>query len=300
MNLQLKHIAIIAILLIGIVASATIFFNNNNTINVRATTTTSLYATGLLDYLGTEYHKQHPDTVINFIAVGSGEALKRAERGDACMVLVHAPSLEKEYIDKGIITYHKIFAYNYFIIVGPPDDPANISNATSLEDAMKRIYNAGEEGKALFISRGDNSGTHVKELQLWEQAGLEPQGKKWYLESGQGMGETLVIASEKHAYTLSDIGTYLKYKKDGRIPSLTILYSNDTALINIYSAYLVSSCPEQEKAKAQGFIDFLVSPEGQQLIASYGLDKYGQPLFYPAQDKLDELQEIWNQIAGNS
>ncbi len=300
MNLQTKHIATITVLVVAIIASTTLVLNNNNTINIRATTTTSLYATGLLDYLGTEYQKQHTDTIINFIAVGSGEALKRAERGDACMVLVHAPSLEKEYLDKGIITYHKIFAYNYFIIVGPQDDPANISNATSLEDAMRRIYMAGEEGKALFISRGDNSGTHVKELQLWGQAGLSPQDKEWYLESGQGMGETLVIASEKHAYTLSDIGTYLKYKKDGRIPSLTILYSNDTALINIYSAYLVSSCPEQEKVKAQGFIDFLVSPEGQQLVASYGIDKYGQSLFYPAQDKLEELEEIWNQIAANS
>ncbi len=297
LNTKALTISLIIIIILGTGLYLIYSQNQPEQINVRSTTTTSLYATGLLDYLNNKFHEKYPEATISFIPVGSGEALKRAEKGDACMVLVHAPSLEKNYIDNNIIEYHKIFAYNYFIMVGPESDPANVKNATSIEDAMQRIYQAGEEGKALFISRGDNSGTNVKELQLWRLAGLVPKGKDWYLEVGKGMGETLVTAYEKDAYTLSDIGTYLKYKKDGRIPGLTIIYSNDTMLINIYSAYLVKSCQGQERELAKQFIDFLVSSEGQELIANYGVDKYGQPLFYPAQGKLTELEQTWNQLA---
>ena len=288
----------IIVLVVIVLASYTFLLNNNSTIAVKATTTTSLYATGLLDYLGDKFEEKHPGVSIQFVAVGSGEALRRAASGNACFVLVHAPSLEIQYINQGVLEYHKIFAYNYFIIVGPSDDPAGVRQATNLTDVMERIYRAGEEGEALFISRGDNSGTNVKELQLWKMAGLDPKGKQWYIEIGQGMGETLVMASEKNAYTLSDIGTYLKFKKDGRIPNLEILYSNDTALINIYSAYLVKSCSGEERKAAKEFIDFITSDDGQMLIANYGVDKYGQPLFYPASDKLSMLESTWSELAG--
>ncbi len=264
---------------------------------VTATTTTSLYATGLLDYLGSQYYNR-TGWKISFIPVGSGEALRRASDGEACLVLVHAPSLEKHYIDAGVLEYHKIFAYNYFVIVGPANDPANVSNAKSVEEAMKQIYIAGERGEALFISRGDNSGTNVKERELWRNTGLDPSGKKWYLESGSGMGQTLIMAEEKAAYTLSDIGTYLKFKKDGRISHLTILYENDSTLINIYSAYLVKSCTGSEKEAAKGFIDFITSPEGQELIGNYGKDKYGQSLFHPASGEISYLEEMWKKLAG--
>lgn len=288
----------IAIIIIILLASYAFYANHNSKLAVRATTTTSLYATGLLDYLAEKFQEEHPEASIQFIPVGSGEALRRAEGGDACFVLVHAPSLEAQYISKGVLEYHHIFAYNYFVIVGPSSDPAGVGKAENLTDAMRRIYRAGEEGKALFISRGDKSGTNVKELQLWQMAGLDPKGRPWYIVSGQGMGETLVTAYEKQAYTLSDIGTYLKFKKDGRIPGLEILYGNDTALINIYSAYLVTSCQGDERSIAKEFIDFITSDTGQSLIANYGVEKYGQPLFYPAKGELDELSQVWRELAG--
>jgi len=229
-----------------------------------------------------------------FIAVGSGEALRRAAQGDACMVFVHAPSLEIEYIRQGILVDGKIFAYNYFIIVGPPEDPANVREAENAVDAFRRIYEAGEQGKAIFVSRGDNSGTHVKELSLWEMAGLDPRGKPWYKETGSGMAETLMVASELGAYTLSDIGTFLKVSP----PGLEILYANSTELINIYSVYMVAGCTGAQAEAARSFIAWIVSPEGQEFIGQYGVEEYGQPLFYPALGKEDELRAIWEQLAG--
>lgn len=257
-------------------------------------TTTSLYNTGLLEYLAEEYKARQGDIHVEIVAVGTGEALKRAERGDACMVLVHAPSLERQYIEKGVLEGGRIIAYNYFVVVGPASDPAQVKGSASAAEAFKKIADAGARGEALFLSRGDNSGTHVKELSIWKLAGLEPRGG-WYRESGQGMAQTLIMASEMGAYTLSDIGTYLKLRAEGRIPGLDILYYNSSELLNIYSAYLVSSCQGEERRVAEGFIDFLWS--SQDLIASYGAEKYGQPLFYPARGKLDWLQAEWERLA---
>ncbi|ABM80207.1 extracellular solute-binding protein [Hyperthermus butylicus] len=290
----------IVVLAVVLLASAIVAYQllpgkDTGNVRVRATTTTSLYATGLLEYLEQEFRKTHPKVEIDFIPVGSGEALRRAAQGDACIVFVHAPSLEKEYIEKGVIEDGRIFAYNYFIIVGPADDPAGVRRAVNAVDAFRRIYEAGEAGKAKFVSRGDNSGTHVKELSIWRMASLDPHGKKWYLEVGAGMADTLVRANELGAYTLSDIGTYLKLKKDGRIPNLEILYSNSMELINIYSVYLVKSCQGGERKAAEEFAEFLVTH--QDLIASYGVEKYGQPLFYPAEGHEDELARIWQQLA---
>ena len=261
-------------------------------------TTTSLYTTGLLDALASNFTKNNSDIIVQYVAVGSGEALKRAERGDACAVVVHAPSLERNYIEKGILDNHRIIAYNYFVLVGPADDPAGVRDADSVVEAFRRIYAAGEEGRALFISRGDMSGTHVKELSIWEAAGLEPRGREWYIEAGQGMGQTLVIASERGAYTLSDIGTYLMFLREGRITGLTVLYSGDPMLLNIYSAYTVTLCSGREAEAARQYVDFLASPEGQQVIAKYGVDRYGEPLFYPAQDNLSWLEAEWKRLAG--
>ncbi|MEB3806168.1 MAG: substrate-binding domain-containing protein [Desulfurococcales archaeon] len=284
---------VLALLALALALQAT----HGETVRVRATTTTSLYATGLLEHLAREFQSTHRDVTIQYIPVGSGEALKRAERGDACLVLVHAPSLEKRYIDEGVIGYHRIFAYNYFVIVGPGSDPAGVKGSKSIVEVMHRIYNAGEAGRIVFVSRGDRSGTHVRELQLWREAGLDPTGKPWYIETGQGMGETLVIAGNKEAYTLSDIGTYLKFKAEGRIPGLEILYSGDPSLINIYSAYLVTGCSGRERDAAKAFIDFLVSSRGQRLIASYGVEEYGQPLFHPVAGRLSQIEAVWRGMA---
>ncbi len=265
-------------------------------VRVRVATTTSLYATGLLDYLAEEYRGVEPGVVVDYVAVGSGAALEIAARGDACAVFVHAPSLEKKYLEKGLIEEHRIIAYNYFVVVGPRDDPAGVRGAGSAVEAFEKIYAAGEEGRAVFVSRGDNSGTHVKELSLWRAAGLDPRGRPWYFETGSGMGETLVKANELRAYTLSDIGTYLKYKSLGRIPVLEILYTNSTELINIYSTYLSAKCTGPERRAAEGFLEFVYENQ-EKLIGGYGVEEYGQPLFYPAKPVEDKLWETWERLA---
>ncbi len=295
----MNRLAITAVILALIVVASIVVYTSSRggEIRVRATTTTSLYATGLLDYLAEKFSEKHHGVILEFIPVGSGEALRRAAGGDACMVLVHAPSLEKQYMSQGVIGEKHIFAYNYFILVGPASDPAGARGAGSVIEAFENIYHAGSEGKALFVSRGDNSGTHVRELMIWSRTGLDPHGREWYLETGSGMSNTLLVANEKKAYTLSDIGTFLKLKKDGRLPDLEILYMNGTELINVYSAYMVSSCSGREKSVAEEFIEFITSSEGQQLIASYGVDKYGQSLFYPAQGKLEWLEEAWQELS---
>ncbi|MGC9148377.1 MAG: substrate-binding domain-containing protein [Sulfolobales archaeon] len=265
-------------------------------VRIVISTTTSLYATGLLDYLASEFNKIYPNIKINFVAVGTGAALKIAEKGDACAVFVHAPNLEQEYINKGVIEYGRIIAYNFFIIVGPPDDPAKVKDAPNVVEAFKRIYEAGEKGQAIFISRGDNSGTHVKELSIWNKTGLNPRGRPWYKEAGAGMDQVLVMTNELRAYTLSDIGTYLKFKKEGRLPNVEELFAKGSDLINIYSTYLVKSCPDNIKIYAKAFLDFVYNNQ-KQLIGTFGVAEYGAPLFNPAIDKEKELACTWLEIA---
>jgi len=297
-----KLIVIIVLIIIIAVACYLLYitYGPSGKVKLRVTTTTSLFATGLLEELAKRFEEKHPNVVIQYIPVGSGEALRRAAKGDADMVFVHAPSLEIKYINDGVLIEGSIIAYNYFVIVGPVEDPAGIKGLDPVE-AFKKIFKAGEEGKALFVSRGDNSGTHVKELSLWDLAGLKPQGRSWYIESGTGMSETLLIANEKRAYTLSDIGTYLKLKVDGKI-DLEVLVSGGELLINIYSVYIVN--PDKIKGVnyelAKEFRDFVISDEGQEIIGSYGVDKYGQPLFYPAKGKVEWLRSVWEKIAGGS
>jgi len=266
---------------------------------LRVSTTTSLYATGLLERLADEFRKTHPNVVIHFIPVGSGEALRKASMGDADMVLVHAPNLEQKYINEGLLVEGEIFAYNYFVIVGPSTDPAGIKGLNNATKAFIKIFEAGKGGRALFVSRGDNSGTHNRELFIWRRAGLNPAGE-WYIESGSGMAQTLQIANEKEAYTLSDIGTYLKLKKTGVINNLEILVSGDPDLINIYSVYIVN--PKKIEGVnynlAEEFRRFILSNEGQKVINEYGVSEYGERLFNPVNhNKLNELKAIWKYFA---
>lgn len=291
----LALILVVTALTILAVADAMGLFGGSE-LRVRISTTTSLYATGLLDYLTSKYEETKPGVAIDFLPVGSGQALQLAADGEVCAVFVHAPQLEKRYIIDGVLEEHRIIAYNYFVIVGPRDDPVGVRGSTNATDAFRRIYEAGEKGEAVFVSRGDNSGTNVKELSIWEAAGLNPRGRPWYKEVGKGMADTLVMADEMRAYTLSDIGTYLKLSKDGVLKNIELLYANSTELINIYSAYLVTSCTGAERAQAEAFIEFVYTH--QDLIARYGVDKYGQPLFYPAEGKEEELAKIWESIAG--
>lgn len=291
-----KIVAIGIVVILAIAATMIIYLVNPNEVRIRVTTTTSLYATGLLDYLADGFRRKHPNVFFDFIPVGSGEALRRAEYGDACMVFVHAPSIERKYINKNVILGGRIFAYNYFIIAGPPEDPAGIKDSKNVVEAFKKIFEACEQDKVRFVSRGDNSGTHVKELSIWSQTNLDPRGKPWYIETGSGMAHTLLVANEEKAYVLSDIGTYLKLKKEGKLPDLEMLYSNDTELINIYSVYLVSSCTGTERDLAREFIEFIVN-EGQELIANYGVREYGQRLFNPAKNNIEWLKRLWKQLS---
>jgi len=245
-------------------------------------TTTSLYDSGLLDVIADKYLEKY-NVHISFIAVGTGLALSRASHGDADLVFVHAPSLEAEFLANGSGVVRKIIAYNFFVIVGPKNDPAGI-NGTTPSEALQKIAMYGRSGNATWVSRGDNSGTHVKELSLWSATGFnvsEIRGESWYIESGSGMGNTLLLANEKNAYTLSDMGTYLKYKAKGVI-NLTVLVSAGKDLINVYSVIAVN--PEVHEHvnfnEAIRFIQFLISEEGQDLIGNYTV--YDMPLFYPA------------------
>jgi tungstate transport system substrate-binding protein len=249
--------------------------------SVILSTTTSTQDSGLLDVLVPLFEKKTGYSV-KTISVGTGQALELAAKGDADVALVHAPSLEKKYIAAGKLTNRRLVMYNDFVIIGPKADPARIGSLKSAAAAMKAI----ERDKARFVSRGDNSGTHNLEKSLWKAAGIQPQGS-WYIESGQGMGATLAIAQERDAYTLTDRGTYLALQKRVTLP---ILVHGDRTLLNIYSVIEVNPAngPRVNQAAGKAFADFMVSAEAQNLITSFGVEKFGQALFVPIADKREE------------
>jgi len=246
-------------------------------------TTTSTQDSGLLDILIPLFEQQSGYSV-KTVAVGTGQALALAERGDADVVLAHAPSLEKESVARGKLLNRRLVMYNDFIIVGPKNDPAKVRAMKSAATALRAI----EQAKAPFVSRGDKSGTHNQELSLWKFAGLKPKAP-WYIESGQGMGATLSIANERNGYTLTDRATYLALSKN---LSLLILVQGDRALLNIYSVLEVNPAngPRINVAGGKAFADFMVSPPIQKVIHTFGVDKFGQSLFVPVAGlKEDEL-----------
>jgi tungstate transport system substrate-binding protein len=246
--------------------------------SVILSTTTSTQDSGLLDELVPLFEKQSGHSV-KTISVGTGQALALGAKGDADVVLVHAPSLEKKYVADGKLRNRRLVMYNDFVIIGPKDDPAKIRSIKSATAALQAIAAA----KANFVSRGDKSGTHTLESALWETAGIEPKGS-WYIEAGQGMGATLGIANERNAYTISDRGTYLAFKK--RV-SLPIWLEGDRALLNIYSVLEVNPAngPRVNSAGGKAFADFMVAPEAQKVIRTFGDKKFGQPLFVPVAGK---------------
>jgi tungstate transport system substrate-binding protein len=244
-------------------------------------TTTSTQDSGLLDVLVPLFERQTGYSV-KTIAVGTGQALALAGRGEADVVLAHAPALEKKYIADGKMLNRRLVMYNDFVIIGPAEDPARIKRMTKAADAMKAIASTGSR----FVSRGDNSGTHNLEKELWKLAGVEPQ-TGWYIESGQGMGATLGIADDRKAYTLTDRGTYLAFQKRVRLP---ILLEGDRPLLNLYSVMEVNPAngPKVNTAGGKAFADFMVSADVQRVIKTFGVDKYGQPLFVPVAGTKEE------------
>ncbi|MDZ4160216.1 MAG: substrate-binding domain-containing protein [Anaerolineaceae bacterium] len=246
-------------------------------------TTTSTRDSGLLDVLLPLFEEQ-TGYQVKLIAAGSGQALAMAEAGNADVVLAHAPSAEMELMQKGVGRERFLVMHNDFVIVGPAADPAGVINAANVNAALAAIYRSQSQ----FISRGDDSGTHKMEMHLWDSAGLSPGGE-WYLQSGQGMGETLRIASEKMGYTLTDRGTYLALRST---LDMDVLFEGDASLLNLYHVLTIN--PEKvagvNYAGARALADFLVGAPAQRIIAVFGVENYGRPLFIPgAEQQPDEL-----------
>lgn len=244
-------------------------------------TTTSVQDTGLLDVIVPIFEKQS-GYHMKAVAVGTGQALALAGKGEADVVLAHAPDAEKKYVTDGALVNRRLVMHNWFLLAGPAADPAKVKGTAKAIDALKKIA----EAKATFVSRGDDSGTHKLEKKLWEQAGIKPAGE-WYLEAGQGMGRTLSIAGEKQAYLISDRATYLAFQKT---TGLAVLLEGDPAFLNVYHVLEVN-LEKFPKVNAKGgtvFADFLLSAAVQDTLKTFGVDKFGEALFHPDAGKTEE------------
>jgi tungstate transport system substrate-binding protein len=271
--------ALVALLLAGLLAVACGSDEPGSAVDqgrLLVATTTSLNDSGLLDdVVLPAFERLQPGVTVKVVAVGSGEAIAMGAQGDADVLLVHSPDDEAAFMAEGHGTLRLPFAYNYFVIAGPGDDPAGIAGAETASDAFAAIA----EAQSTFVSRGDESGTNKKELKLWDAAGVAPEGD-WYLSAGQGMGETLRIASEKQAYTLTDLGTLLAQNASLDLESL---FTGSGDLKNVYDVIIVdqNEFPMVNAAGAEDLAQLLVSAEGQKAIAAYGEEEYGEPLFQP-------------------
>ena len=287
MERNTKIIVALAVIVIAVIAVGAYAYSGGmvGQQTLKIATTTSLEDTGLLPVLEATYEKKYPNVDVQFIAAGTGQALEYGKKGDVSLVMVHSKKQEEQFISEGFGTQRYVFAYNYFYIVGPATDPANI-NGTNATTAFTdiRVAGAANPTEVQFVSRGDNSGTYNRELALWNASGADynttVRNQSWYIESGKGMGDTLTIANEKNAYTLSDSGTYLAY--EGKI-NLVPLVTQGKDLLNIYSMIPVNpqKFPNVNNEAAMNWVNFVLSPEGQTIVGEYGKDKYGQPLFYP-------------------
>lgn len=237
-------------------------------------TTTSTQDSGLLDALIPRFEKATGYRV-KTIAVGSGQAMALGKKGEADVLLVHSPEAEQAFISEGFGINRRLVMHNDFILLGPGQDPAGVKTTKSAPEALKKIADRG----ALFLSRGDNSGTHALEKKLWKAVGINPEEKTWYQQTGLGMGQTLGVAAEKMAYTLADRGTYLALKKS---LGMTILSEGDAALKNIYHVIEVNPArfSAVNQAGAKAFADFMRSKEARDVIAVFGRELYGSPLFF--------------------
>jgi tungstate transport system substrate-binding protein len=251
--------------------------------NIILSTTTSTQDSGLLDVLIPIFEKK-TGYFVKTIAVGSGQAMAMGRKGEADVLLVHSPAAEKKFVAEGYGVNRRIIMHNDFIVVGPAEDPAKIKGTKAAVEAFKKIAAAG----SLFLSRSDKSGTHTKEMTIWKAAGINPEGKKWYQQTGLGMGQTLNVASEKKGYTLADRGTYLALKK--RL-GLDILTEGDAILLNVYHVIEVNPAkwPKVNAAGGRAFADFMVSKEVQDIVKTFGVDKFGSPLFFPDAGKKEDV-----------
>ena len=262
---------VLVVVLIGLLMSSC---GGGNDFIVGATT--SIQDAGLLDVLTEAFREEsgYDVAAVTPIVAGSGQVLDLARRGEVDAVITHSPQAEAQLIADGDGVDRREIMHNFFVLVGPPDDPAGVQSAVALAEALKRIAAAEE----MFISRGDNSGTHLRELALWRQAGIDPVGDSWYQESGAGQGQNLLLASDKGAYTLVDSSTFTVFQD--RLELEPYIFDEQP---NQYSIIRVN--PEKHNVNetaALAFAEFLTSPAAQRIIAEFGLEKYGQPLFVPA------------------
>ncbi len=237
--------------------------------------TTSTQNSGLFDILIPAYEKSTGGSIsVEVIAVGTGKAIRIAKKGEADMLFVHDPFREEKFVVEGFGVNRRVVMHNVFVIVGPAKDPARIKSAKTAAETFELIAETGSP----FVSRGDDSGTNIKELDLWDDAGINPKGKGWYSEAGAEMGDTLLIADSKKAYTLTDLGTFLNYEKK---IDLKVLFQKDPLLRNPYSVIAVNPdrYPKVRYREAMDFIAFVTSPEGQGIISKYM--KHGTRLFIP-------------------
>lgn len=273
---------ITSIILMGIYT-----FKKDSYTVLRLATTTSVDNTGLLSYLKSHFEAKYRGINLTWVSVGTGQAIEIGKRGDADVILVHNRALEDQFIEEGYGMHGVTIAYNDFVVVGPIEDPANVMGAKSVVEAFQRIFNAGEAGKTLFISRGDASGTHLRELEIWNKTKLIVEGKQWYRETGSSMAATLRVTNQLQGYTITDRGTWLSM--EGELSDLKILFENDPFLLNLYRIMLIN--PEKYQSinydAAEKLVLFLTSSDGQNLIGNY--TKNGLVLFNPVFEKLKEL-----------
>jgi tungstate transport system substrate-binding protein len=248
-------------------------------------TTTSTQDSGLLDVLVPAFEKES-GLFVKTISVGSGQAMAMGRKGEADVLLVHSPSDEEKFVDAGFGVNRRLVMHNDFVLVGPPGDPARVKGAKTTKDALRLVAEKG----ALFVSRGDNSGTHAKEKGLWKAAAIDPQAQRWYQQTGLGMGDTLNVASEKGGYTLTDRATYLSLTKKRRL-DLAILLEGEPLLLNVYHVIEVNPAkwPRVNAAGARAFAAFMVAPATQKTIGAFGVDRVGAPLFVPDAGKDPKL-----------
>ena len=239
---------------------------------LRMSTTTSVNDSGLMAYLQPEFEKDTGYT-LEITSAGTGAAIEKARMGDADILLVHSKSAEEEFIGEGFGEERLPFMYNFFVIVGPADDPAGVAGSATAAEAFQKIADTG----SLFVSRGDNSGTHNKENAIWKSIELDPTGESWYESVGQGMGQTLTIANEKQAYTLSDKATFLAHED-----SLAMHLEETDDMKNTYSTIIVTAArfADSNVAGAQAFVDWIKTDKARNMIAEFGVAEYGEPLFF--------------------
>jgi len=278
--------ALIAVIAVALVAYVYIESAKPQRQQLIVSTTTSFYETGFLDVVKAHFEAKYPDINVSFISQGTGLAIQTAMRGDADMIMVHDPAQELKFLQDGYGVNRRVIAYNFFVIVGPNDDPAGIKGLDPI-DALKKIKEYGDDGNAVWISRGDGSGTHSKEKRLWTAAGYnatELAKLPWYLERGAGMTDTLKMAYEKDAYTIADLASYLNNMKTGNI-NMDIVVEASKDLLNVYA--VIANNPQKTNLTASNFdasmkyIEYLTSDEGQELFATFGVDSFGKALFSP-------------------